>query len=300
MSDWYTFNRYDNGEAPGDPYIPSEDLATAVNTALAAEQPLVVTGDPGTGKTQLAASIALRLGWGEVLKFVVRSDHQARDCQYTFDSLLRLYDAQVREAKAQEPKNYRRWQALGEAFRSPGPRVVLIDEIDKAPRDFPNDLLGILEEKLEFEVRETGETVTAEHRPLVVITSNGERQLPDAFLRRCVFHHIRFPDREQLERILARRRFDGGTLSAGLIKAALDRFEEIGRLRLEKRPAIAELLVWVRVLLRAGVTEQRVASEPLSKLHAGTLLKLRSDVEALLRAEAAKAAGGASGPPRSP
>lgn len=291
MTERYVFNRYAKGEVDGDTYIPCDDLATAVNTALAAEQPLVVTGDPGTGKTQLAASAAWRLGWGDVLKFVVRSDHLARDCQYTFDSLRRLYDAQVKDERAREPGRYVQWQALGEAFRSASPRVVLIDEIDKAPRDFPNDLLGILEEKLEFEVRETGELVTAQKRPLVVITSNSERQLPEAFLRRCVFHHIRFPDRKQLERILAARRFDGRAASAVLVQAALDRFEEIRRMRLEKLPATAELLVWIRVLLRAGLTEDEVARQPLSRLHLGTLVKLKSDVEALLRQENARAGG---------
>lgn len=287
MADRPSFHQYPL-DFKGDDYIPGRELATAVNTALAAEQPLIVTGEPGTGKTTLASSIGRRLGRGAPLKFVTRSDHQARDCLYTFDSLRRLYDAQVHEERARDPAAYVRYEALGEALLSPTPRVVVIDEIDKAPRDFPNDLLGVLEGELSFTVRETGETIPAKHRPFVLITSNNERQLPDAFLRRCVYHHIEFPTKEVLQRIV-RAKFDTDTISDSFIEAAVARFEKVRALRLEKTPATGELLVWVKVLLRAGVTQEDVEGKrPLAELHPGALVKLKGDLEEILRQGAEK------------
>ncbi|WP_437733614.1 AAA family ATPase [Sorangium sp. So ce1335] len=283
MIDDYQFARY---RADGDEaYIASPELAAAVNTALAAEQPLLVTGEPGTGKTTLADSIARQLGYGPPLKFWTRSEHQASECLYRFDSMRRFYDAQVQDPRAKDPSNYVRYEALGEAIRSSRPRVVLIDEIDKAPRDFANDLLTVLDDEVRFEVPEIGATFVADCRPVVVITSNSERPLPDAFLRRCVFHRIAFPDRAQLRRIV-RARFDPAALEDRLIDAAIARFEELRAMDLEKPPATGELLVWIRVLLRAGIGVHEVETAPFARLSPGALVKLDADVLRLHQAAA--------------
>jgi MoxR-like ATPase len=274
----YHFARYrPDGD---DAYIASPELCAAVNAALAAEQPLLITGEPGTGKTTLADSVARQLGYGRALKFSTRSEHQARDCLYTFDSVRRFYDAQVKDPRATDPSIYVRFAALGEAIRSPSPRVVLIDEIDKAPRDFPNDLLNVLDDEVRFEVQETGETFMAAHRPVVVITSNSERQLPDPFLRRCVFHRIAFPGEAQLRRIVAAR-FNRLKIEERLVDAALKRFLELRYLRLDKPPATGELLIWIRVLQRAGVSPGDVAGAPMTELHPGALVKLEVDLQRL-------------------
>lgn len=273
-----SFHRYPK-EHERDCYIPSPALVTAVNTAFAVEQPLVVTGEPGTGKTMLAKSIALRMGW-KLHSFVTRSDHQARDCLYAFDALGRLYDAQVHDEKAKNKNQYIELRALGRAIAEGEPSVVLIDEIDKAPRDFPNDLLGVLEETLEFEVKETGEKHRYTHaeRPFILITSNNERQLPDAFLRRCVYHHIDFPTPEELERIL-RARIDPKTLNEQLLKSALARFEAIRALPLEKKPATGELIAWVKVLIKTNTASKAVEESPLGDLFPGVLIKLENDLK---------------------
>lgn len=264
-------------------YLADPELITAVNTALAVEQPLLITGEPGTGKTALAWSVASELGLGPPLTFFTRSDHQARDALYVFDNLQRFYAAQVGDPQAQNPELFVRYQALGEAIRSPTPRVVLIDEIDKAPRDFPNDLLNELDQ-MEFAVRETGQRFTAHHRPIVIISSNSERQLPDPFLRRCVFHHIEFPSSEQLQQIL-RQRLVALRPEDNLVKIAVERFLELRELdSMEKRPATSELVTWVRLLLRAGLDPQLLENSPLSQLpYRGALIKTRHDLQALPR-----------------
>lgn len=266
-------------------YLADKDLASAVQTAIALERPLLVTGEPGTGKTLLAWSVASELGLGEVLDFHTRSEHQAKDALYSFDHVRRFYDAQTQQTTAADPSHYVKLNALGEAIASQVRRVVLIDEIDKAPRDFPNDLLDEID-RMEFTVVETRQKYTARYRPIVIITSNSERQLPEPFLRRCVFHSIGFPTREQLIRILNQRIAE--ELSEPMIDAALARFLELRALgdrgELEKKPATDELIAWVRVLLLAGVDAEKVRTSNLGTMpYVGALAKTQLDLKALAR-----------------
>ncbi len=250
-------------------YRASRQLATAVNTALAVEQPLLITGEPGTGKTTLAWSIASELGLPDVLEFHTRSDHQAKDTLYEFDNLQRFYDA-YHAGSVMDLERYVRWRPLGEAIRSDTQRLVLIDEIDKAPRDFPNDLLDVID-KMEFTVDETRAQVRANVRPIVLITSNRESQLPDAFLRRCVFHHISFPSADQLKEIINERLGDL-RLESKLIDTAISRFRELrGQPNLRKKPATHELITWLRVLHQAGISEEALLG-PLSTLFGHSVL----------------------------
>jgi MoxR-like ATPase len=264
-------------------YLADARLVTAVNTALAVEQPLLVTGEAGTGKTMLAWSIASELALGPVLAFHTRSDHQARDTLYTVDHLLRFYHAQRNDARAENAEAYVRWQALGEAIRAPQPRVVLIDEVDKAPRDFPNDLLDEID-RMEFSVPELGASWKAAHRPVVIITSNSERQLPDPFLRRCVFHRIDFPAGDRLRAILHERL---GHLGLGdrLVDVATARFEQMrGLSGWDKKPSTAELIAWVRVLHKSGIDPEALSRLPTAELpFAGALAKTEQDTDLLAR-----------------
>jgi MoxR-like ATPase len=264
---------------PGDRgrYLAAPPLALAVNTALAVEQPLLVTGEPGVGKTKLAWSIAAELELGPVLEFHTRSDHRARDVLFTVDHLRRFYHAQVHDPAALDIRNYIRYEALGEAIRSPSERVVLIDEIDKASRDFPNDLLDVVE-RMQFTVPDTGDTFKAAQRPIVIITSNGEQDLPNAFLRRCVFHHIDFPEPGPLRKILEERLADLDVEDA-LLDAAVQRFLDLRELPIDRKPSTAELLKWVTVLVRAGVDAQQLTHGPMHELpFRGVLLKSIQDV----------------------
>lgn len=270
---------------PGEPgrYLASRGLAAAVNTALAVEQPLLVTGEAGTGKTVLAHSVAAELEeLGEVLVFTVRSDHQGRDLLYELDNLQRFYDAQVQDPQARDRSNYLRLGALGKALQSETQRLVLIDEIDKAPRDFPNDLLDVLD-RMELCIPEIGIEIRARHRPVVIITSNRESQLPDPFLRRCVFHHIEFPGDELLRRILDER-LGHLNLAAELRDRVVARFTALRQVeKLQKRPATSEMLTWARVLERAGVTPQDLEADLGSLPYLGTMLKTREDLELVQR-----------------
>lgn len=265
-------------------YLADPKLVTAVNTALAVEQPLLVTGEPGTGKTMLAWSIAGELGLGSVLEFHTRSDHQARDTLYDFDHLMRFYHAQTGDARAAKPETYLRFRALGEAIRSGVQRVVLIDEIDKAPRDFPNDMLDEID-KMQFSIPELELTFTAAQRPVVIVTSNSERQLPDPFLRRCVFHRIEFPSGEGLQHIL-RERLGHLNLAARLVEVATTRFEQIRQVSgLEKKPSTAELIAWVKVLHAAGVDVSTLSQAAMADLpFMGALAKSEQDALLIARA----------------
>lgn len=276
------FNRYKPGRVEGDPYIADEKLAVAVNTALAAQQPLLVMGEPGTGKTALASSIARRLGGGlPLLEFHTRSDHQAKDLVYRYEAMQRFFDAQKGYAAASGHAKYLRAGPLGEALESMQQRVVLIDEIDKASRDFPNGLLQVLEER-EFRIDETGDWIRPPDgapKPIVVVTSNSERDLPDAFLRRCVFYEIRFPADELLVDIVNQHVREVAT---AMVKNAVARFVKIrGRTGLKKAPATSELITWVKVLRDAGLLEE-VLTAPIDDLMPGVLLKTKSDYAAVV------------------
>lgn len=264
---------------PGEPgrYLASPDLVHAVNAALAVEQPLLVTGEAGTGKTVLAWSIAAELELGEVEVFTVRSDHQGRDLLYEIDNLQRFYDAQVQDEAARDRKNYLRLGPLGRAFVSEVRRIVLIDEVDKAPRDFPNDLLHAID-RMELRVPELGVVESARHRPVVVITSNRESQLPDPFLRRCVFHHIEFPERSQLRRILDER-LGPLRIAETLRDRIVDRFLDLRHVDgLLKKPATSEMLTWARVLHAAQVTGGELERDLRDLPYLNALLKTREDM----------------------
>jgi MoxR-like ATPase len=269
-------------------YLADPDLVVAVNTALTIEQPLLVVGESGTGKTMLAWSVASELGLLPVLEFHTRSDHRARDVLFVIDNLRRFYDATVRHERATNLENYVTWQPLGEAIRSPTQCVVLIDEIDKAPRDFPNDLLDEID-RMEFRFPELSPLpFRASQRPIVILTSNNERQLPEPFLRRCVFHRIEFPKDVELHAIL-RERLGHLQIDRNLIEAATRRFSALrdDALRLEKKPATGELLSWVRMLVKAGVDPKALAATPLRELpFLGTLLKNKGDFDAVRKSAA--------------
>jgi MoxR-like ATPase len=265
-------------------YLADSQLVSAVNTALIVGQPLLVTGEPGTGKTTLAWSIASELGLGDVLTVHVRSDHRAADALYEVDNLRRFYDAQIQDPRAKQPELYLTWNALGEAIRSQVQRLVLIDEIDKAPRDFPNDLLNEIDQ-MAFEIPAFGMKFAATVRPVVVITSNSERQLPDPFLRRCVFHRIDFPKADRLKEIL-QERLGHLSLADKLLEAAIRRFGQVRELPgIEKKPATGELLAWVKVLASTGVTSDALERAKLADLPAPeTLAKTDPDVRLLRQA----------------
>lgn len=265
-------------------FVPGDALATALNTAIAVGDPLLVTGEPGTGKTQCAYYAAYKLGIEPVIHFQVKSDTTAGQLLYEFDAVQYFRESQVRKDSSEAPDkaDYVEPRALWQAMTSDTPKVVLIDEIDKAPRDFPNDLLHELD-KMEFVVAETGEKVEAPRakRPIVVITSNSERRLPEPFLRRCVYHHIRF-DKDLVRKAVANRRTDYANLSDGVLELAIERFLTLRERDLRKLPATGEVLVWLRVLSLAAGSYPEDLAEDLSQLpYLSTLLKDHKDVEEL-------------------
>jgi len=260
-----------------DTYVATDDLTLAVNAALTLERPLLIKGEPGTGKTMLAEEVARALG-RPLLQWHIKSTTKAHQGLYEYDAVSRLRDSQLGDEKVRDITNYIVRGVLWQAFASPEPVVLLIDEIDKADIEFPNDLLRELD-RMEFHVYETRETVRAVHRPLVIITSNNEKDLPDAFLRRCFFHYIRFPEKETMERIVGVH-YPG--LKKELLSAALDSFFQLRETPgLKKKPSTSELLDWLKVLLAEGIppealksTDREAAVPPLH----GALLKNEQDV----------------------
>jgi MoxR-like ATPase len=263
-------------------YVATEDLRVAVNAAIALERPLLVKGEPGTGKTILAHEIAKALG-KNLLTWHIKSTTKAQQGLYEYDAVARLRDGQLGEAKVHDIRNYIRRGKLWDAFTADAAPVLLIDEIDKADIEFPNDLLLELD-RMEFFVYETRETVVAAHRPIVVITSNNEKELPDAFLRRCFFHYIRFPDRETMLRIVDVHYPDIQKL---LVREALNVFYELREAPgLKKKPSTSELLDWLKLLMVEDIPPEALRSRDPGKLipplH-GALLKSEQDVHLLER-----------------
>ena len=254
-------------------YVASEELLRSVNIAMALEKPLLVKGEPGTGKTMLAQAVADSLGM-ELIIWSIKSTTKAQDGLYVYDTVQRLYDSQF-GADVSDIGKYIKLGKLGEAFRRDTPCVLLIDEIDKADIEFPNDLLWELD-KMEFYIPETKETVKATRRPVVIITSNAEKELPDAFLRRCVFHYIDFPDAEMMERIVKVHFAD---LDDKLLSKALEAFYALRALRgLQKKPSTSELIDWVQALRIGGVDPAKIEK---TMPFAGVLLKKNEDLDTL-------------------
>jgi MoxR-like ATPase len=256
-----------------DRYLTNDALEAAVNCALALERPLLVKGEPGTGKTLLAESIAEALS-AELITWHVKSTTRAQDGLYVYDTVQRLYDSRFGDGDVKDIRRYIKLGPLGRALAAEKRVVLLIDEVDKADLEFPNDLLHELD-RMRFRVIETGDEYVARERPVVVITSNNEKELPDAFLRRCVFHFIDFPDQEFMRRIVAVHHPD---LEKSLCDQVLSVFYEIRNMtRLRKRPSTSELIDWIAVLRRAGLSEVRL-EQALPFL--GTLLKKEQDLVA--------------------
>ena len=258
-------------------YVAGEDLMMAVNAAIALQRPLLIKGEPGTGKTMLAMEVASALG-RPLYQWHIKSTSKAQQGLYEYDAVSRLRDSQLGEESVKDIKNYIMKGPLWEAFQSEEPAVVLIDEIDKADIEFPNDLLRELD-RMEFFVYETKELVSARHRPVIIITSNNEKDLPDAFLRRCFFHYIQFPDKETMNQIVDVH-FPG--IKKQLLQQALEVFFDLRETPgLKKKPSTSELLDWLKLLLAEDIplealqtNDSRKSIPPL----AGALLKNEQDV----------------------
>ena len=253
-------------------YVISEPLKNAVNVTIALQRPLLIRGEPGTGKTLLAHSIANGLE-KRLIVWNIKSTTKAQEGLYVYDTVQRLNDSRFGGSDVSDIKQYIKLGKLGQAFVSPEQVVLLIDEIDKADLEFPNDLLNELEE-MSFYIPETNETITANHRPIVVITSNAEKELPDAFLRRCIFHYIEFPNSELMEEIV---RVHFPNIKDSLLSEALKAFYKLREIDdFRKKPSTSELIDWIRALIAGGIPHDKVSSEiPF----VGTLLKKETDYD---------------------
>jgi MoxR-like ATPase len=258
-------------------YVATDDLMMAVNAAITLERPLLIKGEPGTGKTMLALEVAKALK-RPLYEWHIKSTTKAQHGLYEYDAVSRLRDSQLGDPKVHDIKNYIVRGMLWNAFEAEAQSVLLIDEVDKADIEFPNDLLRELD-RMEFYVYETQQLIKARHRPLVIITSNNEKELPDAFLRRCFFHYIRFPDKETMEKIV---RVHFPALKKSLLKEALEAFFEIREVPgLKKKPSTSELLDWLKLLMAEDIPPEALTSQDQHKiippLH-GALLKNEQDV----------------------
>ena len=274
-------------------YVATDDLKVAVNAAATLRRPLLIKGEPGTGKTVLAGEIARSFG-APLIEWNVKSTTKAQQGLYEYDAVSRLRDGQLGDARVRDISNYIRRGKMWEAFTSPTLPVLLIDEIDKADIEFPNDLLTELD-RMEFDVYETGERVIAAQRPIVIITSNNEKDLPDAFLRRCFFHYIKFPDRATMERIVAVHFPD---IQGQLVREALNIFYDIREVPgMKKKPSTSELLDWLKLLMHEDlpveVLRSRDTKTLIPPLH-GALLKNEQDVMLFERLAFMSRRGGAN------
>ena len=265
-----------------DTYVATDDLQMAVNAAVTLQRPLLIKGEPGTGKTLLAEEVAAALG-KPLFQWHIKSTTKAQQGLYDYDAVSRLRDSQLGDEKVNNIKNYIRRGKMWEAFESDDQAILLIDEVDKADIEFPNDLLVELD-KMEFFVYETGETIRAKHRPIIIITSNNEKELPDAFLRRCFFHFIQFPDRETMLKIVD---VHYPKIQQALVTEALEVFFDIrGIPGLKKKPSTSELIDWLKLLMADDISDEilkcRDNSKAIPKLY-GALLKNEQDVHMLER-----------------
>ncbi|MGH1472134.1 MAG: AAA family ATPase [Cellvibrionaceae bacterium] len=263
-------------------YVATGDLQMAVNAAVTLERPLLIKGEPGTGKTMLAEEVAASMGM-KLIQWHIKSTTKAQQGLYEYDAVSRLRDSQLGDDKVHDIKNYIKKGKLWEAFDADEQVVLLIDEVDKADIEFPNDLLVEID-KMEFFVYETGETIKAKHRPIVIITSNNEKELPDAFLRRCFFHYINFPDRDTMLSIID---VHYPKLKTELVNEALDIFFDVRKVPgLKKKPSTSELIDWLKLLMADDIPDEvlknRDATKAIPPLY-GALLKNEQDVHMLER-----------------
>jgi len=263
-------------------YVTTDDLSVAVDAAVTLQRPLLIKGEPGTGKTMLAEQVAESMG-KRLIQWHIKSTTKAQQGLYEYDAVSRLRDSQLGNDKVHDISNYLKKGKLWEAFSADEQVVLLIDEIDKADIEFPNDLLVEID-KMEFFVYETGETIKAKHRPIVIITSNNEKELPDAFLRRCFFHYISFPNRDTMKKIID---VHYPTIKADLVKDALDIFFDVRQVPgLKKKPSTSELVDWLKLLMADDIPEEILQSgdtrQAIPPLY-GALLKNEQDVQLLER-----------------